>query len=107
MAKFPLPSDLPQDVQPTLASAGSKSSFQRSNKETIVANTYASYIGNEVIATDAAGLIVQAAGNGVPSSGWNGFRKGAIYINKSAADHGTYVNAGNETSTSWKQVQAS
>lgn len=97
---FELKSQLPKETQNEIDRVLAISSGQRTTSETAFLTSLAVYLTNEVMQYDENGLIVEAAGNTVPT-GYAGFKKGAEFTKKDATGSGKYMNTGDETSATW------
>lgn len=100
---FQTKSDLTSQTLQELERIIAINSALRTTEETKFYNARLPYLTNEVISEDADGLILQAAGNTLPT-GLTGFKKGALFIKKDAATTGLYQNIGDQTSASWSLI---
>lgn len=103
MGAFKLKENLPQTTRKEIDRISAIDSARRLQSEADFLTALAPYLVNEVITSDANGLIVKASGNDIPT-GDTGFKKGALFIKKNATDSGLYTNDGNETSAVWTRV---
>lgn len=102
MPIFPTINDLAPADQEKLREINAKPAAQRSESESAYLSARLQYLTNEVLEEDSDGLILSARGNDIPE-GYEGFAKGAEFIELDAADgtEATYVNVGDEDSAEW------
>lgn len=100
---FPLLIDLPVQDQNELIRINNLAVTARSVSEAAYLASRLQYLTNEIIERDSSNLIVQSAGNTLPT-GLTGFKKGALFILKNATGVASYQNTSDETSAVWELV---
>ena len=101
--KFELFEDLPLSTKQEIERVLSIPAGKRNSAESDFLTARLVYLTNEAISYDAERLITVAAGVTVPTE-YEGFKKGALFIEKDADTNGLFVNIGDEASAEWEQA---
>lgn len=105
MATFQTKSDLPLKTRQEIDRIQAIDSGLRTTKEADFLTALDPYLSNEVMSRDAAGNIVRAGGETLPSE-YEGFAKGAVFVLTNAADgtKGLYENVGTTADADWNLI---
>jgi len=76
--KFEILTDLPATTQLEIARIQAIDSTKRLTSESNFLTSMAPYLTNSIVLTDSAGVILNAAGNSLPT-GYANFKKGALF----------------------------
>ena len=103
MSKFQVFSDLTIAQQKEVRRIQAITEARRLASEAAYLVALAPYLTNQIILEDEAGLIVIAAGNTVPDE-YEGFKKGALFIELDSEGNGLFTNVGDESESDFDSL---
>lgn len=106
MALFQVKSDLSVSQQKEMDRILAIPEAQRLESDAAFLTALAPYLTNQVVQRDARGFITLALGETLPTD-FEGFSKGALFIELDAEGNGLYVNTGDESEAAWEAASVS